>query len=810
MEIKYLNEHLLPGQLGQFFIVLSFVMSLMASISFVFATKSKDESGQNSWRSLGVKAFYIHFFSIIGIFSVLFYVIFNHYFEYHYAYSHSSKSLPIKYLLSCFWEGQEGSFMLWAFWHGVLSLSILHKKNKWIAPVMAVVSLVQVFLTTTVLGIHFGDFKIGSTPFILLRDQMADAPIFSQANYLSLIEDGNGLNPLLQNYWMVIHPPILFLGFASTLFPFAYTVAILWKNDYEEFISPLLRWSVFTGLTLGAGIMLGGAWAYESLNFGGYWAWDPVENSSLVPWIVMVAGLHTLMIYKSTGYSLKSTFVFFLLSFLLVLYSTFLTRTGVLGDTSVHAFTGDGNSLFYHLLVFMFLFFGIGFFLFFKDYQKIPDTKREEEHISSREFWMFIGSLVLIISAIQITYTTSMPVWNQLFGTKLTITNPVEHYNKIQLWITLLILLGSGFVYYLKFKKSNLADAFKKLLLPLGLSILTTALFCIAQEIKSIPIILLMFAAVFSVWANLFYIIKVIKTKAIKWGGTITHIGFGLMLVGIVFSAYNKHVISINRLGVTFQMGKETEVENAKESRENVMLFRGIPVKMDKYNITYIGDTVVGPNHYYRVKYQVRKNDTGHVIEEFVLSPNAQINPKMGLIASPDTKHYLTHDIFTYVTSTIDKSKITDTVKYKSQEVAIGDSLFFSNGFMVFRGFNAKVHNSKYQPEKDDIAASAMLDVYSFNTENTETFKAQPTYFIRKNQEFQIADTVSPLSLYVRLTKIIPSEEKALIEYKQPDALNDYIIMKAILFPFINVLWIGAVIMLFGFGLSFYKRFKQK
>ena len=129
---------------------------------------------------------------------------------------------------------------------------------------------------------------------------------------------------------------------------------------------------------------------------------------------------------------------------------------------------------------------------------------------------------------------------------------------------------------------------------------------------------------------------------------------------------------------------------------------------------------------------------------------------------------------------------------------------------MVFRGFNAKVHNSKYQPEKDDIAASAMLDVYSFNTENTETFKAQPTYFIRKNQEFQIADTVSPLSLYVRLTKIIPSEEKALIEYKQPDALNDYIIMKAILFPFINVLWIGAVIMLFGFGLSFYKRFKQK
>ncbi|HMN32194.1 MAG TPA: cytochrome c biogenesis protein CcsA [Chitinophagaceae bacterium] len=807
MEIQYLNEHLLPGQLGQFFIILSFVMAFTASISFALSAQSKNVPEQNAWRKFGVTAFYIHLISIVSIFSVLFYIIFNHYFEYHYAYSHSSKALPFKYLLSCFWEGQEGSFMLWAFWHALLSLSILHQKHKWVAPVMAVVSLVQVILVSTILGIHIGDFKIGSTPFILLRDQMSDAPIFAQANYLKMIEDGNGLNPLLQNYWMVIHPPILFLGFASTLFPFAYTVAVLWKNDYKDFISPLLKWSVFTGLTLGAGIMLGAAWAYESLNFGGYWAWDPVENSSLVPWIVMIAGLHTLMIFKSSAYSLKSTFVFFLLSFLLVLYSTFLTRTGVLGDTSVHAFTGDGDSLFYHLIFFMFLFLGIGFFLFFKNYKSIPDTKKEEEDIRSREFWMFIGSLVLIISAIQITYTTSMPVWNQMFGTKLTIANPVEHYNKIQLWITFLILVGSGFVYYLKFKTSNIKEAFKKILTPLLISILLTALFCYGQDIKSIPIIILMFAGLFSVCANLFYIIKVIKGKAIKWGGTITHIGFGLMLVGIIFSAYNKHVISVNRLGVALPMGKETDAENIKESAENVMLFRGISVKMDKYDITYIGDTVIGPNHYYRVKYQVRKDDTGHVTEEFVLSPNAQINPKMGLIASPDTKHYLTHDIFTYVTSTIDKSKISDTSKYESQEVVKGDSLFFSNGFMVFNGFDPKPHNANYNPESGDIAISANLKIYSFNK---DLYEANPVYVIRNNQEHFIQDTVSDLSLYIRLSKIIPSEEKALIEYKQPDAMNDYIIMKAILFPYINVLWIGTIIMLVGFSLSFYKRINQK
>src|SRR5690606_22423412 len=154
----------------------------------------------------------------------------------------------------------------------------------------------------------------------------------------------------LQNYWMVIHPPVLFFGFALTLFPFAYAIAALWKNDYKSMIKPLLRWSVAATGMLGLGIMMGGAWAYESLNFGGYWAWDPVENASLVPWMILISALHTLLIYKSTGRSIKITLIFFVLAFLFVWYSTFLTRTGVLGDTSVHSFTGEGAFLYWHLL----------------------------------------------------------------------------------------------------------------------------------------------------------------------------------------------------------------------------------------------------------------------------------------------------------------------------------------------------------------------------------------------------------------------------------------------------------------------------
>ena len=198
--------------------------------------------------------------------------------------------------------------------------------------------------------------KVGSDPFALLRHELNAPVLFTNADYLQFprIREGNDLNSLLQNYWMVIHPPILFLGFASTIVPFAYAIAGLMQKDHS-WTKPAIPWAAFSGAVLATGIMMGAAWAYESLSFGGYWAWDPVENASLVPWIVMIAGLHTNMVYKSSGYSLRSTYLFYIISFSLVLYSTFLTRSGILGDTSVHAFTGADMTT--QLVIFVLLFF---------------------------------------------------------------------------------------------------------------------------------------------------------------------------------------------------------------------------------------------------------------------------------------------------------------------------------------------------------------------------------------------------------------------------------------------------------------------
>ena len=378
--------HNTVGQLGHFFVILSFVTALVATVAYFLSSLGRRSTTQavvteepqlayagessfggkttkrkapskpvdkasmlaaekDDWRTLARWAFYVHGLAILGVAVSLYWIIYNHYFEYHYAWSHSSLALPVQYMISCFWEGQEGSFLLWLFWNAVLGAILTRKSgSQWEAPMMTIFALVQAFLASMILGVVFGDtFKIGSSPFLLLREAMPDAPIFT-ADPTFVPKDGNGLNPLLQNYWMVIHPPTLFLGFALTLVPFAYCIAGLWRNQPLEWIRPALPWTLFGAMILGVGILMGGYWAYETLNFGGYWNWDPVENAVYVPWLVMIASLHTMLIAKRSSTGLKTAIILTIAQFLLILYSTFLARSGILGNASVHSFTDLGLS----------------------------------------------------------------------------------------------------------------------------------------------------------------------------------------------------------------------------------------------------------------------------------------------------------------------------------------------------------------------------------------------------------------------------------------------------------------------------------
>ena len=807
MNPTFQGEHLLPGQIGHFLVLLSFISSLVATIAYIFSAQAKLLTNQEDWRKLGRVSFFVHFASILGVFVSLFYIIFTHRFEYHYAWSHSSTVLPFKYLLSCFWEGQEGSFLLWLIWHGLLGCIVAVNAKKWEAPVMATVSGVQLILGATIIGLYFFGEKIGSSPFALLRHQMQGAPIFQQPNYLEFIKDGNGLNPLLQNYWMVIHPPILFMGFAATLIPFAYTIAGLWKKDFTDWVKPTLSWGLFGVAVLGLGICMGGAWAYESLSFGGYWAWDPVENASLVPWLTLVAGVHTLNIYKHSKFSLKTTLLFFILTFFLIIYSTYLTRTGILGDTSVHAFTGEGASLSIHLIGFLIIIAIISFWLFFKNSKAIASPQKEEA-TWTREFWMYIGSLVLLISAIQITFTTSIPVWNKMFGLKLAPpADPMYHYNRIQIWIAVVLAVLIGITQFFKYKNTEIKKVVKDQIATLIITTIVSLIIGFHQHINQIQAIFIMVTAVYAVVANIGYLIKIKVKEVTKWGASIAHFGFGLMLLGILLSSFNKHVISKNKLNIDLGLQGKTDQETHQENQQNILLFRNTPAEMSDYTLTYLGDSVVAPNHFYKIQYTKFDKQTNKQLEKFILYPLAQINPKMGLISSPDNKKYWDRDVFTYVTKTLDKSSVPDTMQYTKQTVKPNDTLYFKNGYLIYRGINKNVSNPNYIPEQGDIALSTQLDAYNLDG---KTNTVEPVYFIRGNMQNRLEDTLHDYNLYVRIAKINMDKENTVdIEFKQPAAENDYVVMKAIVFPHINILGIGTVIMTLGSILALFRRLKQ-
>ncbi|MBA3648143.1 MAG: cytochrome c biogenesis protein CcsA [Chitinophagales bacterium] len=803
MDIPYEGEHLLPGNIGQLSVYTAFVFSLIAAVAFFISSFTKSLSTGKSWNQIGKILFFIHGAAVISIVINLFIIIHNHYFEYYYAWSHSNWALPSKYLLACFWEGQEGSFLLWMFWNVVLGSVIIftHRLNQ--SRVLSVFAVVQGFLSSMLLGLYTFGYKIGSTPFSLLRDQMVNAPIFHRADYMSFITDGNGLNPLLQNYWMVIHPPILFMGFASTLVPFSFALSALMKRDFSSWTKSVLPWALFSAAILGTGIMMGGAWAYESLTFGGYWAWDPVENASLVPWLIMIGGIHTTLVFNKTGRSLRATFIFYILTFILVLYSTFLTRSGILGNTSVHAFTDLGMSG--QLVIYMATLSIPAIVLLAYYWKKIP-TVMKDENIWSREFWIFIGSLLLLVSAFQITFTTSIPVWNKLFGTNWAPPpNAVEHYNKFQIPVAIVLVLLSSAALFLKFKISDRTLFNRRMLINLIISVPVTMFIAILEKLDLIAVICLLFAGVFGIVSNFYYIVTVLKGKLRLSGAAVGHFGFALMMVGILISSAKKNTISSNTMGIDF--GKDFSAEN---QRTNMLLYKNSPVQMQEYTVTYVGDSASPPNNYYKVNYEVFDSSTGKLKDHFTLYPNAQINPKMGLIANPDTRHYWYKDLYTHVTSVPDKTKESsdkNEKKFQSHLISKSDTVFTANSYVILEKIERINHSDKITISDSDLAVTAQLTV---KTLKGETYTAQPIFYIHESRASLIDDNIDDLGLTFRLNKIIPEENKIDLQVAEENPKKDFIVMTAIVFPFINVLWLGTMFTILGFVISLIRIWQKK
>ncbi len=819
------GEHLLPGQIGQFLVITAWICGILGTISFFKSASQKEGIDQTDWFNYGRLMFAIQTISILGIFTIIFYICSNHYYEYMYAYKHASKELEYKYLLACIWEGQEGSFLLWTIWHAVLGWMILWKsRSEWKFPVMGIISLAQFFLLFMILGIYVGEIRLGNSPFVLTRNEIP-APIFSQPNYLTFLKDGMGLNVLLRNYWMVIHPPILFLGFASTIVPFAIAVSALIKRKFAEYLPAALPWALFGTAVLGVGIMMGGKWAYESLSFGGYWAWDPVENASLVPWLILVAGLHTLLIFKATGRSLQTTILFFILSFCFVLYSTFLTRTGILGDTSVHAFTEAGKAINIMIGIFVLSFFIPSIALFFLRYKKIP-VILQEEAISSREFWMFIGSLLLFLSSIFIILITSIPVYAKtpllsslilkIHGGPLAMPEDAEFlYNKVMILASIIITSITAVAQYLKYKETKHVWVKQKLIYPTFIALLITILIAFVYPFTFVKhgtgflaaIYLAFFAAVYSAISNGMFISLSLKNNWKKAGGSLSHVGFALMIAGMIISSANKKVLSdANANGIILPASQDPMTKKTDNPSDNLTLIRNVPVKLGNYIATYIHDSagMEKGRKFYTIVFESKDSITNKA--SFTLQPDVYVMKDNNMSSNPDTKIYLTKDIFTYLSFVSNPEQKEDTAQFRERVTQKGDTLYYKNGFIHV---DSIIQVKQSDPpriilDKNDVALRAY-----FTLTDRQGLHYKSNAAIKANDQGvkYIDDTVYAQNLFIRFAGVADSG-KVRISIKETDKPIDFITIKCYEFPYISLVWLGLIIMAIGIFMSLSERLK--
>ena len=928
-DIQYIGEHTLFQQFGIFFVFLSFTAAIASAVSYFISNKDSNAS----WLRLGRAFFRMHSIGVIGVVALMFAMLYNSWYEFSYVWEHRNNEMPIQYILSCFWEGQEGSFLLWTFWNVIIGSILIRTAKEWENSSMTVFSVIQIFLTSMILGVYVLDYKMGSNPFTLIRElpENLGLPWTTMEDYLTRFPqflDGRGLNPLLQNYWMVIHPPIVMLGFALTAIPFSFAIGGLWRDKLSEWIRPALPWA-FAGIgILGGGLLMGGAWAYEALSFGGFWAWDPVENASLVPWLTLVGGAHVMLVNRNQPKSLFSAFFLILSTFILIIYSTFLTRSGVLGESSVHSFTGNGmiEQLMIFLVFFItiatgmltrnglsrIIYFGFALFClligFFSDriilwmfifvvatfvqlifsYVKFFPKANEEEHLWSREFWLFVGAMVLLMSASQIIFYTSRPVFNYLaeplggifsqlgevfnssFFSKLSQGNLADesqdqlkhNYNKFQVPFAMFITFFMGFAQYLRYRKTPKEVLRKAFILPLILSLVITALFIVFFDwseymdfvnfhfgsfFYGLVLILLVFTSAFTIMGNVGYMVDIIKGKWDMAGSSIAHIGFGLVILGALISTAQSKKISQNILGNDIRTLSESFNNN-----EDMLLYKGDTLFMENYFVSFQKKYKEGINQNYVVEYfdvskkEYKKDDLiihlGAVFKAlrdheadvqflsdfeqnwsqvndidhldlntvtrwvpykkgkklFELEPRIQLNERFGNVPEPDTKHYLNKDIYTHVRYGDLASKEPDNEGYQERvehKVLLKDSIQIKRAVLIVDSLRTVDSIPDVKLDTNGIAIKCFTSIAAFDT----IFIASPTMILQNSGIQSIEDEISELGIKIGFTDLnIQSGEITITTSLHEDINPDFIVMQAIVFPLINVLWLGSILMVLG------------
>jgi cytochrome c-type biogenesis protein CcmF len=472
-----------------------------------------------------------------------------------YVAAHSNRAMPAVYKFAAWWGGQEGSLLLWSWLLATYSAIVLYTtRNKFremMPYVLGTLSFTQIFFCT------LNTFV--APPFQVL----------AVGRGITEVQDGQGLNPLLQYWAMAIHPPILYLGYVGMIVPFAFAMgSLITRQPGEQWIHTTRRWSLITWLFQSTGILLGAGWAYAVLGWGGYWGWDPVENASLLPWITATAFLHSVMMQEKKGMMKVWNMVLVSATFFLCILGTFLTRSGVV--SSVHAFSQSSIGTWF----LSFLGIGVAFTTYMilnrLDYLK---SESQLESVISRESSFLFNNLILLASCFAVLWGTLFPVLTEaVMGEKITVGAPF--FNKVNIPIGLFLLFLTGVGPLIAWRRSSLESLKRAFRWPTVAMIVTMGIlagFGMRHIYALISFGLCAFVTVtivmefwkgakaiaFKTHKNLLAAaVELTHRNTRRYGGYLVHMGIVIMFIGFTGGAFKKDTTAEVKIGDHISIGR--------------------------------------------------------------------------------------------------------------------------------------------------------------------------------------------------------------------------------------------------------------
>jgi cytochrome c-type biogenesis protein CcmF len=734
---------------GHLLLIINLLAFGIAFLSYLFHEILRD----SRYLKLGRWFFYAGIGLNLAVLAYLLSAIFNHQFEYSFVYQYSSRDLPDYYLFSTLWAGQAGTFLMWSFFSGLYGLVLIRQNSKYTNKAMVVVLSVLVILFVLTLVVNPFEYIWHSQPGNFMHGQ---TPV-----------DGQGLNPLLQDYWMVIHPPILFVGYSSTLIPFALIIARLWIGCQEkDFTAVAQPWTLFNLSILGTGIILGGYWAYTTLGWGGYWAWDPVENASLVPWLIMLVYGHGIILEKNRSAMVRSNLFFGTLPFITMLYGSFLTRSGVLADFSVHSFVDQGLNVFLAAFVVLYL-------VIFSAALVFRITRFRGEKLGNllwiQETFISYGMLIVSILALLVVAGTSSPLL-----TRLVYANPAnvstEYYNYIGL-VTGFIMLGLLLaIPFLQWRKEVTKD---KIMRPFTVTVITGLVITTVVSVFYLDkweTIALFLVAVLALIANGYIIGRRFAKSAGKIGGFWAHTGFALMVIGFILTTYygasTRLALPENAprsgLGYTFEFAG---MELGARGQDKAV------IKVDGN-----GDSYVAKPKFYYSDYTRSYMQTPHV------------------------QNYLSHDFYI---APLQLVKGEEYPPGKRFEINKGDSVSYGGDWIAFKAFSMG---------RDSVSNVTALAELFYHGANGKSFLQPGIRVIGGKREYIVDSTRT--GLYFTVGGMSVNDQSIILYVSTPAERQNrpasYLIIEVSEKPFILVLWVGTIVLIFGITLALLNRRKKE